>query len=109
MSLYRELIVQREALDKQIESARAAEFDAVVSGIRQKMQTYGICLADLGLAPERGHPPRSSMRVAPKYVNPENPDQTWSGRGKAPKWMAGKDRADFLIQKARVRANGVLN
>src|SRR5260363_393677 len=60
MSLYRELIVQREALDKQIESARAAEFDAVVSGIRQKMQTYGICLADLGRA---GAKPRNGWRV----------------------------------------------
>src|ERR671914_1443567 len=23
----------------------------------------------------------------PKYINPDNPDQTWSGRGQKPKWL----------------------
>jgi DNA-binding protein H-NS len=41
--------------------------------------------------------------VAPKYRNPENPSETWAGRGLAPKWMAaaiksGKKREDFLIE-----------
>lgn len=33
-------------------------------------------------------PPRSRGQVnPPKYYNPENPDQTWSGRGKRPAWV----------------------
>jgi DNA-binding protein H-NS len=40
--------------------------------------------------------------VAPKYRNPENPAETWSGRGLPPRWMAalikaGKKKDDFLI------------
>jgi DNA-binding protein H-NS len=40
--------------------------------------------------------------VPPKYRNPENPAETWSGRGKHPRWMAsaiagGKKPEDFLI------------
>ncbi|MCB1330343.1 MAG: H-NS histone family protein [Maritimibacter sp.] len=27
-------------------------------------------------------------KVAPKYRNPNDPEQTWSGRGRAPGWMA---------------------
>lgn len=27
-------------------------------------------------------------KVAPKYRNPSNPEETWSGRGRAPGWMA---------------------
>lgn len=55
-------------------------------------------------------PPRGSTRkstagtkVAPKYRNPENPSETWSGRGKHPKWMVqamekhGRKAEDFLI------------
>jgi DNA-binding protein H-NS len=43
--------------------------------------------------------------VAPKYRNPENPAETWAGRGLAPKWMTaalkvGKKREDFLIAGA---------
>ena len=35
--------------------------------------------------------------VAPKYRDPET-GATWTGRGKPPLWIAGKDRLNFLIQ-----------
>ena len=42
-------------------------------------------------------------KVAPKYRNPQNPAETWAGRGQQPKWMAtqiagGKKIEDFLIK-----------
>jgi len=42
-------------------------------------------------------------KVAPKYRNPQNPSETWAGRGQQPKWMAtqiasGKKIDDFLIK-----------
>lgn len=45
---------------------------------------------------------RKLGKVAPKYRNPENPKDTWSGRGMQPRWLAeqvrrGKYAADFLI------------
>jgi DNA-binding protein H-NS len=30
---------------------------------------------------------RAYPRVLPKYRNPENPAETWSGRGKQPRWI----------------------
>jgi DNA-binding protein H-NS len=43
-------------------------------------------------------------KVAPKYQNPANPDETWTGRGVAPKWMqelidSGRSKDEFLIEK----------
>jgi DNA-binding protein H-NS len=40
--------------------------------------------------------------VAPKYRNPENPSETWAGRGLKPRWLAaalksGKKLEDFSI------------
>jgi DNA-binding protein H-NS len=40
--------------------------------------------------------------VAPKYRNPENPEETWAGRGLKPRWLAaaikgGKKLEDFQI------------
>jgi DNA-binding protein H-NS len=40
--------------------------------------------------------------VIPKYRNPDDPCETWSGRGKQPRWLvallrAGKDMEDFRI------------
>jgi DNA-binding protein H-NS len=47
--------------------------------------------------------------VAPKYRNPENPSETWAGRGLAPRWLAaaikaGKKKEDFLIAGASAAA-----
>ena len=36
-------------------------------------------------------------KVAAKYKNPST-EETWTGRGKAPIWIAGKDRTKFLIK-----------
>ena len=53
--------------------------------------------------------PRAGRRlgkVAPKYRNPANAKDTWTGRGKQPRWMAeltskgNKKPEDFLIKKA---------
>jgi DNA-binding protein H-NS len=45
---------------------------------------------------------RSGGKIPPKYRDPDNPANTWAGRGAIPKWMAGKlkkgaTREDFLI------------
>jgi DNA-binding protein H-NS len=45
---------------------------------------------------------RKLGKVPPKYRNPENESETWTGRGKQPRWMAervaqGKTPEDFLI------------
>lgn len=42
-------------------------------------------------------------KVAPKYRNPDNPAETWSGRGKQPRWLAaytgqGRNLDEFKIQ-----------
>jgi DNA-binding protein H-NS len=42
--------------------------------------------------------------VPPKYRNPKNPTETWSGRGKQPRWLrpqlqAGRRLDDFLVDR----------
>src|SRR6516165_10789221 len=46
---------------------------------------------------------RPYPKVLPKYRNPKNPAETWSGRGKQPRWLraqlrSGKKVKDFLIR-----------
>jgi DNA-binding protein H-NS len=52
--------------------------------------------------PERDR--RPYPKVLPKYRNPKNPGETWSGRGKRPRWLAkrlgaGSNLDDFLINR----------
>jgi DNA-binding protein H-NS len=50
-------------------------------------------------------PRRAYPTVLPKYQNPKDPAQKWSGRGKQPHWIraqlkAGKKLEQFLIARA---------
>jgi len=43
--------------------------------------------------------------VSPKYRNPDDPSETWSGRGKRPRWLtaalsAGRTIEEFIISDA---------
>jgi DNA-binding protein H-NS len=56
-------------------------------------------------ATSRNPPRRPYPKVLPKYQNPKNLAETWSGRGKHPRWMqaqlkAGKKLEHFLIARS---------
>ncbi len=47
---------------------------------------------------------KTGKKVAPKYRNPANAKELWSGRGKQPRWLAelvnkGRKVEEFLIKK----------
>ncbi|BBU28883.1 H-NS histone [Burkholderia sp. THE68] len=100
MPSYKELLAQRESLERQIEEAKSREYAEVLNEIKQKMADYGITLAELagGRGAKGAKAARSRSGVAPKYRDPDS-GSTWSGRGKPPKWIAGQDRDSFLIGK----------
>jgi DNA-binding protein H-NS len=100
MATYQELKAQAEALLKQAEAARRAEIASVVAEIQARMKEYGISIDDLKGGAKKG---KSRGAVAAKYYNPATGD-SWSGRGRAPKWLAdamakGQSKEAFLIKK----------
>jgi DNA-binding protein H-NS len=53
---------------------------------------------------------RPYPKVLPKYQNPAEPAETWSGRGKQPKWISaqlksGKNLDDLTITRAHRATN----
>ena len=57
-----------------------------------------------GHAENRPKARRPYPKVRPKYRNPERPSETWSGRGKRPRWLSaqlksGKQVDEFLIAR----------
>src|SRR3954454_66937 len=62
----------------------------------------------------RRHTPEVDRRrgVSAKYRNPDNPAETWAGRGRKPKWVQdkidqGASLDDLLINRADAQQNGV--
>ena len=100
MSQYAELKAQIARLQAQADEARRTELGNVIEEIRGKIAEYGLTAQDLGfaVAARRGRPPKKAP-LPPKYRDPKS-GSTWSGRGKPPKWIAGKSRDRFLIGQA---------
>jgi DNA-binding protein H-NS len=85
----------------------------VAAKLTQKMLVQKAHLEErlhrIGLANEATRLNRKRRRpyppVRPKYRNPKNPAETWSGRGRLPRWLrpklrGGRDLDDFLIERA---------
>lgn len=96
MTTVAELIKQKEALEAQIEALRNAEYADAVAKVKQLVSEYALTQEDIFGAAKRGRKTGTVNTVAPKYRDPET-GATWTGRGKAPKWIDGKDRSQFMI------------
>ncbi|HKU00464.1 MAG TPA: H-NS histone family protein [Paraburkholderia sp.] len=97
MSQYSELKAQIAKLQAQADEARRTEIADIIAMIREKIVEYGLSAQDLGFAAaaRRGRPPKKAPLPA-RYQDPKT-GATWSGRGKPPKWIAGKNRERYLI------------
>ena len=106
-----------QARKQQSKLAKRTPIATVRNKITKFAKAEGYSLEELfgnggsnGAAKPAAAPAKSSRagrklgKVAPKYRNPANPKETWTGRGKQPRWMAaltakGKKVEDFLIKK----------
>ena len=96
MTSYKELLKQREDLEQQIQNARKNELADAVAKVRALVTEYELTADDV-FPPARARASSSAgSKVAPKYRDPAT-GQTWTGRGKPPKWIADKDREQFAI------------
>ncbi|WP_431825517.1 H-NS family nucleoid-associated regulatory protein [Burkholderia sp. F1] len=99
MSTYAELKAKLQALSRETEEARQREFGTALSMVRDAVQTYGISPEQINPAWRRtSDTDRRKGPITPKYRNPAT-GETWSGRGRTPKWMTGQSRAEFLIER----------
>ncbi|RYH29952.1 MAG: H-NS histone family protein [Alcaligenaceae bacterium] len=94
---YKDLLKQREALEQQIGEARRRELSDAIAQVRGLIAEYGLTAQDIfpaGRSSTRSS--TSGTKVAPKYRDPAT-GQTWTGRGKAPKWIQNENREKFVI------------
>ena len=96
MTDYKELLARKAELDAQIAQAQAEAKAEGIATARALIQEHGLTAADV--FPAQGKKPKGSVG-APKYRDPDT-GATWTGRGKPPNWINGKDRAPFLISAA---------
>ena len=92
----KDLLAQREALEARITELQTAEHSEAIANVRTLIDEYGLTQEDIFPRSARKTPKTSSAKVAAKYRDPAS-GKEWSGRGLAPKWITGRNKADFLI------------
>ena len=80
MSL-RDLRDLRNKLDRAISTYEDRRKREALVAVESAAREFGFSLADLANA----KPGRA--KVAPKYANPQDPESTWTGRGRKPRWV----------------------
>lgn len=78
----------------------------LVQKARLEERLHRIGLANEAIRFDRKRRPYPPVR--PKYRNPNNPAETWSGRGRPPRWLqpqlrSGRKLDDFLIERASLK------
>jgi DNA-binding protein H-NS len=95
MATYQELLQQREQLDRQIKEVVEREKAEGITKVKALIEQYGLTASDV-FSRSAGSGKTVGGKVAPKYRHPST-GKTWTGRGKAPKWIDGQDRSRFVI------------
>ena len=95
MASYKDLLKQRELLEQQISEARQREISDAVAQARAIVDEFGLTQQDV-FPVGRARSAVKGSKVAAKYRDPAT-GATWTGRGKAPRWIQDQDRAKFEI------------
>lgn len=91
MTSLQELLAQKEALEQQIAQIKKAERADALQNARSLIDTFDLTVDELF-----GRQKSTGKAVAVKFRNPET-GETWTGRGRAPRWLEGKNREDFAV------------
>jgi len=82
-----DLIAQREALERQIKSARDADRSAAIAQIRTLMVDHGLTHDDVAAESPRKGGMKLGTKLPPKFRDPTS-GASWTGRGLKPKWLS---------------------
>jgi len=91
------------ALRQKVAATLASRLTAEMKTIENRLRQLDGLIRTRRLRKTTGR--RFYPTVAPKFRNPDQPSQTWAGRGKRPRWLSahlssGKRIDDFRIEQA---------
>lgn len=99
-----ELEILMNRIRGRIRGLRLQRLNTLRKEVQKTAEELGMTVAQVvGLEkPVKAVKDRSAKKIAPKYRNPEAPEQTWTGRGQMPVWLRqrveqGARLEDFLI------------
>ncbi|SDE34394.1 H-NS family nucleoid-associated regulatory protein [Limimaricola pyoseonensis] len=96
----KELEELRRDIDEALSTVAERERKAAIEAAERAAAEHGYSLSELAEITSKGKKTKSKRPA--KFRNPEDPTQTWSGRGRKPRWIneaeaAGRPLEDFAV------------
>ena len=89
-----------EAASGKLAAKKQEEKAAVKAELEALAKERGFTIEEL-FGTGKAKAPRA--KVEPKYRDPENPENTWTGRGRKPKWLVESLEDGVGIEKFQIR------
>lgn len=99
MATYIELQNQIAELQRAAEEARVKEIQGATEQIRKLMEDFSLSIDDI-VGKDKGEKRggKAKAKAAAVVQFRDNEGNTWSGRGRMPGWLHGKDKEQYRVQ-----------
>lgn len=94
----KQMIDMQDRLAAAIEEKRKEDREETKRAVEEFAEKRGFSVTDLFGATGR----KKGGKVAVKYINPENRSETWTGRGRTPRWLAEKLKKGAKIDQFEI-------
>jgi DNA-binding protein H-NS len=91
-------------LREQVDAALGAKVSEERRALEERLGNLGRLTANGSGRKRMGGGARGS--VAPKYRNPDDPAETWAGRGLKPRWLSAALKAGGKLEDFSIEATG---
>ncbi len=81
----KELLQLQKDVEKALKDAEQRERSEALKAVEKAAAEFGFSLDEVLSSPAKGAVRKT--KATPKYRNPENHDETWTGRGRKPHWV----------------------
>jgi DNA-binding protein H-NS len=89
-------------LEMKIKRAKTAAQEKSRTDVRNKVEAM-VAAAGFKMSDLYGGRGGKGRKVAAKYANPDDPSETWTGRGRKPRWLAAKMKDGDRIEKFLIK------
>jgi DNA-binding protein H-NS len=91
-----------QELELKIKKAKASVQDRTRTELREKLEAIAAA-AGFKIGDLFGGRGGKGRKVAAKYVNPDDASETWTGRGRKPRWLTAKLKDGDRIEKFLIK------
>ena len=91
-----------QELELKVKKAKASAQDRSRSELRERLEAMAAA-AGFKISDLFGGRGGKGRKVAAKYANPDNTSETWTGRGRKPRWLSAKLKDGEKIEKYLIK------